>query len=65
MGHTIDVCRIGGGGAGHVRCGGKGGAILFELTFGLRSFADKLFALPVLFDDVYKMQSKNKNHTSI
>lgn len=28
------VCRIGGGGAGHVRCGGNGGA----LPFGLRSF---------------------------
>lgn len=42
--HTIDEPRVGGGGA---RCGGNGGAILFVLTFGLRSFDDKLFALPV------------------
>lgn len=46
--HTIDDPRAGGGGAGTLRCGGNGGAILFVLTFGLRSFAiDKLFALPV------------------
>lgn len=45
---TIDDPRVGGGGAGTLRCGGSGGAILFVLTFGLRSFAiDKLFALPV------------------
>lgn len=31
------VCRIGGGGAGHVRCGGNGGAII---PFTLRSFDD-------------------------
>lgn len=46
--HTIDDPRVGGGGAGTLRCGGNGGAILLVLTFGLRSFAiDKLFALPV------------------
>lgn len=46
--HTIDDPRVGGGGAGTLRCGGNGGAMLLVLTFGLRSFAiDKLFALPV------------------
>ena len=44
---TLLVWRIGGGGAGHVRRGGNGGA----LPFGLRSLADvavKLLELPVL-----------------
>lgn len=39
------VCRIGGGGAGHVRCGGNGGAIV---PFTFRSFdnaGDKLLLL--------------------
>lgn len=46
--HTIDDPRVGGGGAGTLLCGGNGGAILFVLTLGLRSFAmDRLFALPV------------------
>lgn len=45
--HTIaGWWRIGGGGAGF-RCGGSGGAQLFVLTCGLRSFVnDKLLALP-------------------
>lgn len=48
--HTIDEPRVGGGGA---LCGGNGGAILFVLTFGLRSFASvKFVALPVLAVDV-------------
>lgn len=55
--HTIDVCRIGGGGAGQVRCGGSGGAMLFVLTFGLRSLeTDKLFALPAPVVDACEME---------
>lgn len=34
---TMLVCRMGGGGAGHVRCGGNGGAIV---PFTFRSFDD-------------------------
>lgn len=56
--YTIDVCRI--GGAGQFRCGGGGGAILFELVLGLRSFAtDKLFALPVFAFAVWNIAIKS------
>lgn len=51
--HTIEVCRIGGGGAGHVLWGGKGGATLLLLIFGLWSLDNvKLFALPLPVIDV-------------
>lgn len=52
MVHTIDEFLCGGGGA---RCGGNGGAILFVLAVGLRSFASvKLFALPLFVDGIWK-----------